>query len=54
VVTFVLPSTGELETTGDGTSPTQAQMDEEMESRRDIIDVAILLTPSRLTSSRYR
>jgi hypothetical protein len=35
---IVLPPTGELETTGDGTSPTQAQMDEEMKARGDLID----------------
>jgi len=37
-ISIVLPPTGELETTGDGTSPTQAQMDEEMKARRDFID----------------
>jgi len=37
-ISIVLPPTGELETTGDGTSPTQAQMDEEMEARRNFID----------------
>ena len=37
-ISLVLPPTGELETTGDGTSPTQAQMDEEMEARRNFID----------------
>jgi hypothetical protein len=37
-ISIVLPPTGELETTGYGTSPTQAQMDEEMEARRNFID----------------
>jgi hypothetical protein len=37
-ISIVLPPTGELETTGDGTSPTQTQMDEEMEARRNFID----------------
>jgi hypothetical protein len=37
-ISIVLPPTGELETTGDGTSPTQAQMEEEMEARRNFID----------------
>jgi len=37
-ISIVLTPTGELETTGDGTSPTQAQMDEEMEARRNFID----------------
>jgi hypothetical protein len=37
-ISIVLPPTGELETTGDGTSPTQAQMDEEMKARGDFID----------------
>lgn len=37
-ISIDLPPTGELETTGDGTSPTQAQMDEEMKARQDFID----------------
>jgi hypothetical protein len=37
-ISIVFPPTGELETTGHGTSPTQAQMDEEMEARRNFID----------------
>ena len=36
-ISIVLPPTGELEKTGDGTSPTQAQMDEEMKARDDFI-----------------
>ena len=38
-ISIVLPPTGELETTGDGTSPTQDQMDEEMKARRDFVDI---------------
>jgi len=37
-ISIDLPPAGELETTGDGTSPTQAQMDEEMKARQDFID----------------
>jgi hypothetical protein len=37
-ISVVLPPAGELETTGDGTSPTQSQMDEEMKARQDFID----------------
>ena|GEM_PF-2221069 len=37
-ISIILPPTGELEKTGDGTSPTQAQMDEEMKARRYFID----------------
>lgn len=33
-----MPPTGELETTGDGKSPTQAQMDEEFQARQKFID----------------
>jgi hypothetical protein len=47
-ISIVFPPTGELETTGHGTSPTQAQMDEEMEARRNFIDT---VSP---TSSRFR
>ena len=36
-ISIILPPTGELEKTGDGTSPTQAQMDEEMKARDDFI-----------------
>ena len=38
-ITIDLPPTGELETSGDGTSPTQAQTDEEMQARQDFIDL---------------
>ena len=38
-ISIVLPPTGELEKTGNGTSPTQAQMDEEMKARSDFIDI---------------
>jgi hypothetical protein len=37
-ISIVLPPTGELETTGDGSSPTQAQMDEEMKARSAFVD----------------
>jgi hypothetical protein len=37
-ITIDLPPSGELETTGDGTSPTQAQMDEETQARQNFID----------------
>ena len=36
---IALPPTGELEKTGDGASPTQAQMDEEMTARSAFIDI---------------
>jgi hypothetical protein len=38
-ISIVLPPTGELEKAGDGTSPTQAQMDEEMNARSAFIDI---------------
>ena len=38
-ISIVLPPTGELEKTGDGTSPTQAQMDEEMKARDGFTDI---------------
>jgi hypothetical protein len=38
-ITIDMPPTGELEITGDGTSPTQAQMDEEMQARDDFLDL---------------
>lgn len=34
-----MPPIGELETTGAGTSPTQAQMDEETQARQNFIDI---------------
>jgi hypothetical protein len=34
-----MPPTGELETSGDGSSPTQAQQDEEMKARQSFIDL---------------
>lgn len=37
-ISIVLPPTGELETTGDGSSPTQAQMDEEMKARSAFVN----------------
>jgi hypothetical protein len=37
-ISIVLPPAGEIETTGDGGSPTQAQMDEELKARSDFID----------------
>jgi len=37
-ISIDLPPTGELETAGNGTSPTQAQMDEETRARRRFID----------------
>jgi hypothetical protein len=38
-ITIDLPPGGELETTGDGTSPTQDQMDQETQARQNFIDV---------------
>lgn len=38
-ITIDLPPTGELETSGDGTSPTQDQMDQETQARQNFIDV---------------
>lgn len=37
-ISIDLPPTGELETTGNGGSPTQAQMDEETRARRRFVD----------------
>jgi hypothetical protein len=34
-----LPPVGELETSGDGTSPTDAQMEEETQARQDFLDL---------------
>jgi len=39
VVSILLPPTGELETSGDGSSPTDEQMSEELQARQDFIDV---------------
>ena len=39
VISIDLPPTGELETAGNGTSPTQAQMDEETRARRHFVDM---------------
>lgn len=38
-ITIDLPPTGELETSSDGTSPTQDQMDQETQARQNFIDV---------------
>ena len=38
-ITIDLPPTGELETSGNGSSPTQAQQDEEMKARQNFIDL---------------
>src|SRR4029077_11115093 len=38
-ITIDLPPTGELETSGNGSSPTQAQQDEEMKARQYFIDL---------------
>ena len=37
-ITIDLPPAGELETTGNGTSPTQSQMNEETRARRHFVD----------------
>ncbi len=37
-ITIDMPPTGELETSGDGTSPTQEQMDEETLARQNFLD----------------
>ena len=37
-ISIDLPPTGELETTGNGTSPTQSQMDEETKTRQHFVD----------------
>jgi len=39
VVSILLPPTGELENSGDGSSPTDEQMSEELQARQDFIDV---------------
>lgn len=38
-ITIDLPPTGELESSGNGTSPTQVQMDQEMQARQKFIDL---------------
>jgi hypothetical protein len=38
-ISIDLPPTGELETSGDGTSPTDAQMAEEMHARQNYLDI---------------
>jgi len=38
-ISIDLPPVGELETSGDGTSPTDAQMDEEMHARQKFLDI---------------
>jgi hypothetical protein len=38
-ITIDLPPAGELEISGNGGSPTQAQMDEEMKARQNFIDL---------------
>jgi len=38
-ITIDLPPAGELEISGNGSSPTQAQMDEETKARRSFIDL---------------
>jgi len=38
-ITIDLPPAGELEISGNGSSPTQAQMDEEMKARQNFIDL---------------
>ena len=38
-ISIDLPPTGELETAGNGTSPTQAQMDEETRARQRFVDI---------------
>ncbi len=42
VISIDLPPVGELETSGKGTSPTKAQMDEERQARQNFLD---LITP---------
>jgi hypothetical protein len=39
VISIDLPRVGELETSGHGTSPTDAQMAEEMQARQNFLDV---------------
>jgi hypothetical protein len=38
-ITIDLPAAGELEATGDGTSPTQDQMDQETQARQNFTDL---------------
>ncbi len=38
-ITIDLPPVGELETSGDGSSPTDAQMGEEMQARQNFLDL---------------
>ena len=38
-ISIDLPPTGELETAGNGSSPTQAQMDEETRARQRFVDI---------------
>ena len=49
-ISIDLPPAGELETTGNGTSPTQSQMDEETRARQRFIDTVASYLESLLNT----
>ena len=53
-ISIDLPPTGELETAGNGTSPTQAQMDEETRARRRFIDTVASYLESLPSTNSHR
>ena len=53
-ISIDLPPTGELETAGNGTSPTQAQMDEETRARQHFVDMVTSYLKSLLRTPRHR
>jgi hypothetical protein len=53
-ISIDLPPTGELETAGNGTSPTQAQMDEETRARQRFVDMVTSYLKSLLGTRPHR
>src|SRR6516164_6382750 len=53
-ISIDLPPTGELETTGNGTSPTQPQMDEETRARQRFVDTVASYLKSLTETSPHR
>ena len=53
-ISIDLPPTGELETAGNGTSPTQAQMDEETRARQRFIDTVASYLESLPSTNSHR
>jgi hypothetical protein len=53
-ISIDLPPTGELETAGNGISPTQAQMDEETRARQRFVDMVTSYLKSLLGTRPHR